>query len=245
MEGTYLIEVLRVHVDRIFDYTERRPDLTIPEVSGQHQSSPITPNTADDNPGFDPYQFSWYDDPEETEQYVPHLTPTQRTQQGELQDNETRTHETISDNGPLQSAMRPQSSSETDNTRLPEALPLNRQTENLQTLPKQATSSYSLRQRTAQQESKYTGGSRTRKTKKTTVASFSDRVLDWALNTGDTHENKNILDKISDVLSHQLAADLERDQINNIYVEPRPTRIFYNQYLENIPFFPEDCINMN
>lgn len=233
---------IRVHVDRIFDYTERRPDLTIPEVSGQHQSSPITPNTAEDNPVFDPYQFSWYDDPEETEQYVPHMRVARGTQQGALANNETRNPETVSDNGPSQSTMNPSSSNGTDNAIQSEALQLNRQTENLQTVPKQGTSDYGLRPRTVHPEY---GGPRPRKTKKPTVASFSDRVLDWALNTGNTHENKNIIDKIADALSHRLSADLERDQINNICVEPRPTRIFYNQYLENIPVFSDDRINMN
>ncbi|KAG8176471.1 hypothetical protein JTE90_026074 [Oedothorax gibbosus] len=206
---------VKVHVDRLFDYTERRSDLQLSsQVSTENSNTLTSTQIADNGPNYS-NQFSWYDDPE----LAVHTPSLPQNREIRSQDTAVNNREPSPDNTPLGPTNKPLDKNETNITT--QTKQIGTRTEQPQTIPKQVTHSYNLRSRPAQVAN--------------TNSSLSNRVLGWALNSGDENST-NILDKMSNALANHLSLDLERDQINNILIRPQETKIFYNSFLEDIHF---------
>lgn len=208
---------MKVHVDRIFDYTERRQDLSLSsrvkeDLSNRHDR----PNLAD-NPSNEPEQFTWYDDVEFTEE----IPPSKQIREPRLENKSASSGKPS--NNLLPVAKDPLNDNTTNIGKKVGPKPKGTRTKKIWPEP---SHSYEFRSRPDNKD---------KQTESKPSASFTDRVLGWAMNSGDKNST-NIIDKMSNALAHHLATDLEKDKINNIKIKLQPTRIFYNSTIDNVNF---------
>lgn len=200
---------VKVHVDRMFNYAERRLDLQIPSQPNSENSN-VIPSKVGVPDNHDTNHLLWYDDVEGTD--IPAVIHNRNT---EIQKTAIRNERTLPNNAPSQSKTTQRAHDNSINTEPKQVIPA----DNSQTQPKQETHTYNLRSRSTPQNN----------------TPFPNRMLNWAMNSGD-NSNANIIDKISNALANRLANDLDRDQINAISIKPQETKIYYNTLLKSIKF---------
>lgn len=236
----------RVHVDRLFSYTERRPELLIPDTVTKHLV-----------PSFDTSQFqsipndkrtyhnTYPDSDNEEDDFFPlpvHSQPIRQSQQssdpelqfsaspqtsGQQTTNETVTQQSLSDNQSVPgSASNTQELSNTTPDKTALAIPKTGKSQ-IETEHR-----YNLRPRPGRPTSHSVSQSGTLHTQST---SLPDRFLNWAMDSRQPQSEKNMLDKIGDVLAGRLAANLPsgNEEVNNLFFKPQRTRIFFNSNYVN------------
>lgn len=199
---------VKVHVDRMFSYVERRPDLQIPTTPGSTEHKSSFPSSQNDNlaPPQPKNDFSLYDSDTEIDEYIPPFIASSNANRNQ--------------DGP--------ETSQTSTDPLPQ-VPLDTAADNTPPLSDQQSVT-PLRLRKVDDGTwncERARGRNRASSSEINTNSFSDRLINWAIGSGTgTQENKNIIDKISDVLADKL------DTVGNIqkkWIKPQKTRYFYRR----------------
>ena len=198
---------IKVHVDRMFPYEERRTDLFLPDNTPINATPPDLSNSKISQPlkSQSGQNFSLYDN--DTDDYIPPSVSLPQLQTSNPQPTEMK-------NESLSAASRESSSSnnirpasdvlsDTDKQPIPK-LKLRRDTEGLWNCETPATAL------------------------ENNQPSLSNRLINWAMSSNSQSDNQNIIDKMSNALASQLQT-MGNDNINTVIYAPQKSRIFYRQ----------------
>lgn len=236
----------KVHVDRMFSYTERRQDLLIDNdnIAVNNNLPPITLNQGNQLNLSTSGNYLYNEDSDNEDEYIPYYTPPKPDSQPPLtpraQTNSTSLPQIPSTQQSLplstSRSQTPVGESTLSNQDQPPSQndsSLDKQEVRRSRAPKSVPKTQSV-----QTERRYNLRSHSREpsdcknaasTSEPTSSSFTDRVLNWAITSDVPQQQKGILDKVADLLASKLVESESTDQnINTISIHPFiKTRVFY------------------
>lgn len=224
----------KIHADRIFSYTQRRPDLQLPELTTTCVREMATPAQNQAPKGNVPnYQntSSYYDAEDDCDDYIP--CPIRQPDNGnnsQSQNNADNTETLLQQPSAPQNQQTHSVDEKVSNPSTP-GRSIDQQPPTIDS----STPRYNLRNRPgrtiASTQVANSDAKPSSKNSSNTNTSLSNRILTWAMNSDNSNQDKGILEKVADALSAKLSDDLETDKepnINNITFYPQQTHIFYN-----------------
>lgn len=206
---------VRVHVDRMFAYEERRLDLRIPnEVSTEQASQSVNPSNSSFHSQNDlvPNYLPCNSD-SEIDDYIPVALPPRMSNESIPKSSGPR--QNISDHSTPNTSTPPtQNLGLSPTVTNPDNVASTSQDPQPDKQNAEPERRYNLRPRREVPPRANTS----ERASNSRNSSFADRILNWAMDSNTPQLEKNIIDKVADVLANKLAADLQspsHDTVNN------------------------------
>nr|XP_042908230.1 uncharacterized protein LOC122271345 [Parasteatoda tepidariorum] len=221
----------KVHTDRIFSCTQRRPDLEIPQMTTTNvpnatissQTHVLKINDEKCKDASFPYDME-----DDGDDYIPYTIYRPKKS---LSHKRIDTTESLSQQQSTQNSQSSLVKSHTQQVEGTNDSPIS--------LVDSPAPRYNLRRRPEKNAASIQVNKpeiRTSQKQSSDNNSLSSKILGWAMNSDHSNPDKGILEKVADALSAKLSNDLQTEgdpSINNITLYPQQTRIFYNQSYTN------------